>query len=45
MTRWADRAGWSELAEDLRRHPLQLEQESLDPVLPGHHERPHRQPQ
>ena len=35
MTVWAERAGWHTLAEDLRRHPMQLEQESLDPLLPG----------
>lgn len=34
MTRWAERAGWSALAEDLRRHPLQLEQEALPTRLP-----------
>jgi hypothetical protein len=34
MCRWAERAGWSELAEALRRQPLQLEQESLDPRWP-----------
>ena len=34
MCRWAERAGWSELAADLQRMPLKLEQESLDPTLP-----------
>ncbi|WP_339208566.1 Wadjet anti-phage system protein JetD domain-containing protein [Stenotrophomonas sp. FSL W7-1447] len=33
MTRHADRAGWSELAETLR--PICVEQEALDPLLPG----------
>lgn len=36
MIRWAERAGWDELAKALQRQPIQLEQESLDPVLPGH---------
>jgi len=35
MCRWAERAGWSEVSEALRHHPLQLEQESLDPRLPA----------
>jgi len=35
MTRCAERAGWPALAEDLRRHPLQLEQEALPALLPA----------
>lgn len=35
MTRWAVRSGWDELAAQLQAQPLQLEQESLDPLLPG----------
>lgn len=35
MTRWAERCGWTSLADDLRESPLQLEQESLDPRFPG----------
>lgn len=35
MQRWAKRAGWSEVAEDLARQPMQLEQERLEIVLPG----------
>lgn len=34
MRRFAERAGWPALADALQRDPLQLEQESLDPVLP-----------
>lgn len=34
MQRWAARAGWPDVAEALRREPLTLEQEALDPVLP-----------
>jgi hypothetical protein len=35
MVRWAGRSGWDELAAQLRQHAMQLEQESLDPVLPA----------
>lgn len=35
MLRWAERAGWPEVAAALRREPLVLEQEALDPVLPA----------
>lgn len=34
MLRWAERCGWSDLAVQLRRQPMLLEQESLDPALP-----------
>lgn len=34
MQRWARRAGWDEVAEDLARQPFQLEQERLEIVLP-----------
>lgn len=34
MCRWAERAGWSEVAVELRARPIQLEQEHLDPRLP-----------
>nr|WP_245187980.1 Wadjet anti-phage system protein JetD domain-containing protein [Frateuria flava] len=34
MCRWAERAGWNVVAEALRRRPVQLEQESLVPLLP-----------
>jgi hypothetical protein len=35
MTRWAERCGWTSLADDLLAHPLLLEQESLDPRFPA----------
>lgn len=35
MLRWAERAGWSDVAEALRREPVALEQEALDPALPA----------
>lgn len=35
MQRWATRAGWDAVAETLRNQPLRLEQEQLDPRLPG----------
>jgi hypothetical protein len=35
MARWAERSGWSELVAPLQQQAMQLEQESLDPVLPG----------
>lgn len=35
MQRWARRAGWDDVAEDLARQPMQLEQERLEIVLPG----------
>ena len=34
MQRWARRAGWDEVAEELARQPMQLEQERLEIVLP-----------
>jgi hypothetical protein len=34
MRRWASRIGWDEVATDLARQPILLEQESLDIVLP-----------
>lgn len=34
MRRWAERAGWPQVSAALARHPLKLEQEQLDPVLP-----------
>lgn len=35
MQRWARRAGWDDVAEDLAHQPMQLEQERLEIVLPG----------
>lgn len=35
MQRWAVRAGWPQVAEALARRPLRLEQEKLDPAIPG----------
>lgn len=35
MQRWAGRSGWDALATQLQHHAVQLEQESLDPLLPG----------
>ncbi|MEN1970905.1 Wadjet anti-phage system protein JetD domain-containing protein [Luteimonas sp. MJ204] len=35
MQRWARRAGWDDVAADLARQPLQLEQERLEIVLPA----------
>lgn len=35
MLRGAERCGWSTVADQLRQQPIRLEQESLDPVLPG----------
>lgn len=35
MRRWATQAGWDEVAADLARHPLLLEQESLEVVFPS----------
>ena len=35
MVRWAERSGWGELARPLREYAMQLEQESLDPLLPS----------
>ena len=35
MLRAAERCGWSALLDQLREQPIRLEQESLDPVLPG----------
>lgn len=35
MVRWAERSGWSELTGPLREYAMQLEQESLDPLLPS----------
>ncbi len=34
MQRWAQRAGWDDVVEDLARRPMQLEQERLEIVLP-----------
>jgi hypothetical protein len=34
MQHWARRAGWDEVAGDLARQPMQLEQERLEIVLP-----------
>lgn len=34
MRRWAERAGWPQVAEALARQPVRLEQERLDPVMP-----------
>lgn len=34
MCRWAERVGWPEIAAELSAHPIQLEQEHLDSVLP-----------
>lgn len=34
MCRWAERAGWCDVADDLRAHPLSLEQEALPAELP-----------
>ena len=35
MQRWARRAGWDEVADELRAKPLRLEQEAIDPAAPG----------
>ncbi len=35
MQRWARRAGWDEVADDLETRPLRLEQEALDPAGSG----------
>jgi len=35
MRRAAVRAGWPDLADELQRRPIQLEQESLDPSFPA----------
>jgi hypothetical protein len=34
MVRWASIAGWTEVGEDLRRVPVLIEQESLEPTFP-----------
>gem|GEM_PF-5668390 len=34
MCRWAERAGWHDVADDLRARPLLLEQEALPAELP-----------
>ncbi|WP_334180413.1 Wadjet anti-phage system protein JetD domain-containing protein [Pseudoxanthomonas sp.] len=34
MCRWAERAGWHDVADDLRAHPICLEQEALPAELP-----------
>ncbi|WP_313927240.1 Wadjet anti-phage system protein JetD domain-containing protein [Pseudoxanthomonas sp.] len=34
MCRWAERAGWHDVADDLRARPLSLEQEALPAELP-----------
>jgi hypothetical protein len=36
MQDWARRASWPEIAEALARSPVRIEQEALDPILPGH---------
>jgi hypothetical protein len=35
MLRWARKAGWDEVAVELERAPLRLEQEAVDPRFPG----------
>ncbi|WP_161627290.1 Wadjet anti-phage system protein JetD domain-containing protein [Arenimonas composti] len=35
LCRWAARAGWEEVSTSLRRQPMLLEQEMLEPVLPA----------
>jgi hypothetical protein len=35
MVRWAERSGWDDISQALQRQPILLEQESLDPLLPG----------
>ncbi|WP_411834613.1 hypothetical protein [Pseudoxanthomonas mexicana] len=35
MSYWAGMAGWNAIAADPKDHPYRLEQEALDPVLPG----------
>ena len=35
MLRGAERSGWSAVADQLRQRPIRLEQESLEPLLPG----------
>lgn len=35
MLRAAERCGWNAVADQLRQQPIRLEQESLDPALPG----------
>ena len=34
MCRWAERAGWEDIAQALRERPLCLEQEALHAALP-----------
>lgn len=34
MVRWASKAGWNQVAEDLQKTPVQVEQESIDPTYP-----------
>lgn len=34
MRRWAIRSGWDDVAESLAAHPIRIEQETLDIVLP-----------
>ena len=35
MQDWARRASWPDIAEALGRSPVRIEQEALDPILPG----------
>lgn len=35
MVRWARKAGWDEVAAELERTPLRIEQEAVDPRFPG----------
>lgn len=35
MCRWAERAGWGPVADELRAQPLHLEQELLEPAFPA----------
>src|SRR5690606_7923222 len=35
MAYWADKAGWEEIGVDLLKQGFRLEQEALEPVLPG----------
>lgn len=35
MSYWASAAGWETIATELQKNPLRMEQEALDPALPG----------